>query len=153
MLCMAQIDISDIDALIRRSEEQANRLKELRRILGDSEMVATLNQVLASKNGDSLARIKPTVIEDKANKKGELLRKIQYVCELHAMEPFTVQDIVQAYENVGYKFDAKDKAVSAYTALQRLVEKGVLRIIEEGKGSKPTKYQMNARVSGKESEK
>jgi hypothetical protein len=139
---MAQIDISDIDELIKRSLAHANRLQELKRILSDSELVSTLNQVLASKNGNSPVSIQSISGEGKANKKGELLNKIKKVCEERGLESFTVQDIVKHYELAGYKFDAKDKAVSAYTALQRLVEKGVLEIAEEGKGSRPTKYQM-----------
>jgi hypothetical protein len=139
---MAQIDIGDIDELIKRSLAQATRLQELKRILADSELVSTLNQVLASKNGNSPVSIQPFPGESKANRKGELLNKIQRICEERGLESFTVQDIVKHYEHAGYKFDAMDKAVSAYTALQRLVEKGVLEITQKGKGSRPTRYQV-----------
>jgi hypothetical protein len=133
---MAQIDIRDID-------ERIQKLQELRKVMSDPEMAALLNQLLASKNGNA---IMPTASVHKAKKKGDFIKQIARICEYFAMEPFKISDVIKAFESAGHTFKAQDKNVATYSALKRLVKRGMLKIIVQGKGAKPSVYQMNATI-------
>jgi hypothetical protein len=136
---MANIELRDID-------EHIAKLQELRRIMSDPAMATVLNQLLASKNGHSSPPLQNRQNEYKAKTKGNFIRQIEKICEYFGLEPFTIRDVIQAFEAGGYTFKAKDKNVATYSALQRLVERGVLKIVVRGIGAKPSTYQMNVAI-------
>jgi hypothetical protein len=126
------ITLEDIDEKIRR-------LQELRRIVSDPSMASLLNDLIASKNGGCPAAIPQS--EYKA-KEGSLLAKIEETCRSFGSEPFTIRQIVQRFESQGNVFEAKDKAVSAFSAVKSLVKKGIVKQIKQGYGSQPSYFQM-----------
>jgi len=131
---VAGIELNDI-------RERIRKLQELEKVMSDPAMAILLNEVLAAKNANNTAIPANTQHEYKANKKGTLVEGIERICMSFPLErQFTIKDVVEAYEQAGNIFIAKDKAIAAYGAMQRLVARGTLSE-HKGVGKKPTIYQ------------
>jgi len=130
---MANIELRDID-------EKIERLQELRRFMSDPERAALLNQLLASKNGNSSPPTVTTQQEGKAKSGMSFIGKIEETCKSFGSTAFTIRDVIQSYESRGYTFKARKKAVAVYTAIRRLQERGVVKLEHQGIGSQPSSY-------------
>lgn len=128
---MPNIELKDID-------EQIQRLQELRKIVADPVMAGLLNQLIGSKNGH--ATLSPHR-EGKAKKKGTFINKIDETCKSFGSVRFVIRDVIEAFENAGNTFNAKDKSVAVYSAMKRLENRGVLKLVEKGIGAKPSLYE------------
>ena len=127
---MANIELKDID-------EQIQKLQELRKVVADPTMASLLNQLLASKNGQSsLSRT-----GERKAKKGTFIEKIDESCKSFGSARFTIREVIEKFESTGNKFNAQDKSVAVYSAMKRLEKRGVLKLVEKGIGAKPSYYQ------------
>ncbi|HVS88669.1 MAG TPA: hypothetical protein VHF01_10680 [Candidatus Acidoferrum sp.] len=131
---MPNIELKDID-------EQIQRLQELRKIVADPGMASLLNQLMASKNGQSSLLHGDKQSERKAKKKGTFINKIEESCKLFGSARFTIRDVIDKFESAGNTFNAKDKSVAVYSAMKRLESRGVLKLVEKGIGAKPSFYE------------
>jgi hypothetical protein len=130
---MATLDTKTID-------EHIKRLQQLKSFMADPLTAQLVNELISSKNGHSSDD--PVSPDDKPEvRKGDFVAKIGEVCEQFPdTQRFTVNDVIKAYEKRGYIFAARDKNVSTYSALKRLVGKSI-KIASKGSGRNPTKYQ------------
>lgn len=125
---MGNIELQDID-------QQIAKLQELRKIIADPQMAALLNQVLASKNGNS------TAMKRKA-KKGTFIEKIEETCRSFGTAEFTVNGVIEVFQARGNTFAAKNKSVATYSAMRRLQERKVIQVVKQGIGSSASTYRV-----------
>lgn len=125
---MANIALQDID-------EQIAKLQELRKIIADPQISTLLNQILASKNGN-------TATMKRKAKKGTFIEKIEETCRAFGTAEFTVKAVIEAFQARGYTFAASNKSVAAYSAMRRLQERKVIQIVKQGIGSSASTYRV-----------
>lgn len=63
-----------------------------------------------------------------------------YKCVLNMDEPFTARELIEKMREAGYEF-GEHPEVSIHVPLKKLIEDGVLEIVEQGMGRRPTVYQ------------
>jgi hypothetical protein len=135
---MPKIDVGKID-------DQIRKLEELKRFMSDPTTAPMIEQLI-SQNGSVNAASRPTEKSPKlphgqVTQRGALLAAVENTCKILPGD-FNQKEVIEKLESQGYAFQAKDKNIAVYSALKRLVKRGVLHLTSKGKGKKPSTYRL-----------
>lgn len=132
---------------VAKVRERMRKLEALLELAEDPEMDEFILEKSSHSNGHSKkqqsAQTNNNGHSSQKQPRGGLLGAIHKAC-LEMPENFTVPSIVQHLQGQGYRFAAKDAQVSAYCALRRLKDKGIVKVIDEGGPSHPATWTVIA---------
>jgi len=129
------IDLSKVDAKIRKLERWKNALEE---ILADPEGRQFLGELIVSPNGDGDLSVSPAVtlepmpariVRRKGTKKSQLAAAIMDASE-ELKNPFGARDVVSLLVQKSFKF-SRDPMVQVGVVLRQLVAEGKLKVMRE----------------------
>jgi len=135
---MPKIDVETINAQIRK-------LEELKRFISDPTTAPMIEQLISqnsSVNAPSRTSEKTAKLPHaQPTQRGALLAAVENTCKILPGD-FNQKEVIEKLESQGYAFQAKDKNIAVYSALKRLVKRGVLHLTSRGKGKKPSTYRV-----------
>jgi hypothetical protein len=130
------------EVLLKAIDARIRQLEDFRNLVKSNPDVVSLLATFTSLPGGEIPQIGNTNGEDVANKKGTFVAKVEETCRAMGSGHFTVNDAVKAFEERGNAFGAENKNIAMYSALKRLVTKGIVEISTQGEGSRPSYYRV-----------
>jgi hypothetical protein len=129
--------------ITKRIDEKIRKLEQLREFAADPEMRDLLTELVAS-NGNGNGNGASHTAAKKKGPKGTLSEMVRKACLDTPGGKFTVPDLVARLHDMGYRFEAKDEAVAVYSSLNRLKDKGIVAVAEQGGPAKPAQWIVTA---------
>jgi hypothetical protein len=123
-----KVDIAKLDEKIRK-------LQHLRELAADPELASLLADFVTP-NGNGVPKNGHSTRTDETGLTESAIR----ACKTFAGS-FTATGLTHKMEEMGYTFTAKDKGVATYGVMNRLKDKGVLVVVEQGGPGKPAQWR------------
>lgn len=130
--------------LVQKLDDEITKLTQVRDLLADAGVLAVINHVIGCTHASNLAA--PESFGPAANGgKGRLLKAARE-CVRTLDAPFTKMELAAKMRGIGCVVNAT-KTQLQYP-VQRLLSEGVVKIVEEGGGRRPTRYQTEEPTNG-----
>jgi hypothetical protein len=129
------------EALLKAIDDRIRQLQDFRGLVASSPDVVSLLATFVSLPENEVQMGK-TNGEESPNKKGTFVARVAETVRALGTGHFTVNDAVKAFEERGNMFNADNKNIAMYSALNRLIAKGIVEVSTKGEGSRPSYYRV-----------
>lgn len=130
-------EIIKTQTLLQKLDEEITKLAQVRELLADAGVSAVLKEVFGSTEPHDQSRSASCKLEE-PRLQGAIMRAA-YKCVHGLDEPFTKADLADRMRSAGQILE--NPKTQLHYAMQRFIAEKIVKVVEEGGGKRPTKYQ------------
>jgi hypothetical protein len=125
--------------LVQKLDEEITKLTQMRDLLADAGVLAVVNHVIGRTQASNLPA--PESFRPEANRGSGKVLKAARECVTTLDAPFTKMELAAKMRDIGCVVNAPKTQL--HYPVQKLLSEGVLKMVDQGGGRQPTRYQRN----------